>query len=180
MSTSDIHSHKEEKRGPSAIKQSVMENEEEKREPGNSSIDELATKISELNIKRTSDRKETEVKFLINVPMEVTPEMSTSSESHCQKFLDLLNHKAFRKEDELRYKDIAVIFGLNGMEPDVRKEMKKNVEIQCRVDRKALDEERGEQNQQRTTSWDSNSGRRERSCTVCQRTNRKAIGTDGS
>ncbi len=51
MSTSDNHSHKEEKRGPSSIKRSVMENEEEKREPGTSSIDQLATEISELSIK---------------------------------------------------------------------------------------------------------------------------------
>ncbi len=64
--------------------------------------------------------------------MEVTPEMSTSPESHCKKFLDLLNHNAFRKEDELRYKDIAVIFGLNGKEPDVQKEMQNNVESTIR------------------------------------------------
>ncbi len=60
--------------------------------------------------------------------MEVTPEMSTSPESHCKKFLHLLKHNAFRTEDELRYRDIAVIFGLNGKEPDVQKEMQKNVE----------------------------------------------------
>lgn len=54
--------------------------------------------------------------------MEVTPEMSSSSESHFQKFLDfLLNHKDFRKEDEVRYKDIAVILGLNGRKSDVQK-----------------------------------------------------------
>ncbi len=47
-----------------------------------------------------------------------------------------------------------------------------------RVDRKALGEERGERDRQRTTSRDSNSGRREHSCAVCQCTNREAIGAD--
>ncbi len=56
MSTSDNHSHKEEKRGPSSIKQSVMENEEEKREPGTSSIDQLVTEISELSIEVTVEQ----------------------------------------------------------------------------------------------------------------------------
>ncbi len=56
MSTSDNHSHKEEKRGPSSIKRSVMENEEEKRAPGTSSIDQLATEISELSIKVTVEQ----------------------------------------------------------------------------------------------------------------------------
>ncbi len=46
---------------------------------------------------------------------------------------------------------------------------------QCSVDRKAFGEERGERDRQRTTSQDSNSGR---SCAVCWRTDRKAIGTD--
>ncbi len=41
--------------------------------------------------------------------------MSNSSESHCKKFLDLLNRTASRKEDEFRYKDIAVLFGLKGI-----------------------------------------------------------------
>ncbi len=41
---------------------------------------------------------------------------------------------------------------------------------QCRVDRKALGEERGER--------DLNSGRRERSCVVCLCTNRNVIGAD--
>ncbi len=49
---------------------------------------------------------------------------------------------------------------------------------QYRVDRKALGGEREEQDRQRTTRRDSNSGRRERSCAVCQCTNDKAIGTD--
>ncbi len=49
---------------------------------------------------------------------------------------------------------------------------------QCRVDRKALVEERGERDQQRTTSWASNSGHRERSCAVCRRTNHEAIGAN--
>ncbi len=49
---------------------------------------------------------------------------------------------------------------------------------QCRVDRKALGEERGERDRQRTTSQDSNSARRERSCAVCRCTNRKAIDAD--
>ncbi len=44
---------------------------------------------------------------------------------------------------------------------------------QCRVDRNALGEERGEWDRQRTMSRDSNSGRR-----VCRRTNREAIGAD--
>ncbi len=39
---------------------------------------------------------------------------------------------------------------------------------QCRVDRKALGEERGERDRQRTMSWDSNSGSHERSCAVCR------------
>lgn len=61
--------------------------------------------------------------------MEVTSEMSNSSESHCKKFLDLLNRTAFRKEDEFRYKDIAVLFGLNGKNSEaVENEWQKNVE----------------------------------------------------
>ncbi len=39
-------------------------------------------------------------------------------------------------------------------------------------------EERGEQDRQRTSRRESNSGHRERSCVVCQRTNHKAIGAD--
>ncbi len=46
-----------------------------------------------------------------------------------------------------------------------------------RDDRKALGGER-ERDRQRTTSRDSNSGRREHSCAVCRRTNHEAIGTD--
>lgn len=38
--------------------------------------------------------------------------------------------------------------------------------------------ERGGWDQQRTTRWDSNSGHRECSYTVCQRTNHEAIGVD--
>ncbi len=52
MSTTDNHSHKEEKADRSAIKkQSGMENEEEKREPGNSSPDQLGIDLSKLSIK---------------------------------------------------------------------------------------------------------------------------------
>ncbi len=38
--------------------------------------------------------------------------------------------------------------------------------------------ERGEQDRQRTSRRESNSGRRERSCAVCQRSNHEAIGSD--
>ncbi len=38
--------------------------------------------------------------------------------------------------------------------------------------------ERGERDRQRTSRWDSNSGRRERSCAICRRTNHKAMGAD--
>ncbi|ROI64965.1 hypothetical protein DPX16_0831, partial [Anabarilius grahami] len=58
------------------------------------------------------------VKFLINVPMGIKPEMAKDAESDCQKFLDLLKSTAFSEEDNLRYEDIAVVFGLNGKESD--------------------------------------------------------------
>lgn len=52
MSTTDNHSHKEEKADRSAIKkQSGMENEEETRDPGNSSPDQLGIDLSKLSIK---------------------------------------------------------------------------------------------------------------------------------
>ncbi|XP_059366470.1 uncharacterized protein LOC132105406 [Carassius carassius] len=132
MSTSDNHLHKEEKAESSAIKkQSGIENEEEENEPGNYSLDQLETEISKLSIKDSPDRKEIKVKFLINVVVGVTREMSTNAESHCQKFLDLLKSQAFKKEDRFRYEDIAVVFGLNGKESDeeiVKTELRKTVE----------------------------------------------------
>ncbi len=39
-------------------------------------------------------------------------------------------------------------------------------------------EERGERDRQRTSRRESNLGRRERSCTMCQRTNHEAIGAN--
>ncbi len=52
MSMTDNYSHKEEKADHSAIKkQSGMENEVEKRDPGNSSLDQIETGISKLSIK---------------------------------------------------------------------------------------------------------------------------------
>ncbi len=38
--------------------------------------------------------------------------------------------------------------------------------------------ERGEKDQQRTSRQETNSGRCERSCTICRSTNHKAIGAD--
>ncbi len=38
--------------------------------------------------------------------------------------------------------------------------------------------ERGERDQQRPSRRDSNSGRCERSCAICRRTNHEAVGTD--
>ncbi|XP_043092534.1 trichohyalin-like [Puntigrus tetrazona] len=128
----DNHSHKEEKADRSAInKLSGMKNEVEKSNPGNSSLDQLEIEIGKLSIKDSSDRKDIRVKFLINVPVGVTSEMSTKAESHCQKFLDLLKSQAFREEDGFRYEDIAVVFGLNGKYEDeeiVKTELRKTVE----------------------------------------------------
>ncbi|KAI7810302.1 uncharacterized protein LOC130554194 [Triplophysa rosa] len=118
MSTSDHQSHKEEK-DPSAMnKQS--ENEGEKK-AGHSSTDQITDGVTKLSIEEPtapSDRDKIRVKFLINVPVGVTPEMSGRPESHCQTFLDLLRRTAFKPEDERRYEDIAVVFGLNGNESD--------------------------------------------------------------
>lgn len=50
--------------------------------------------------------------------MGIEPGMAKDAESDCKKFLDLLKRTAFREEDELRYEDIAVVFGLNGKESD--------------------------------------------------------------
>ncbi len=97
MSMTDNYSHKEEKADPSAIKKkSGMENEEEKREPANSSLDQLETEISKLSIK-------------------VMVEQFCMVDAYT--FFFLVNYKesqAFREEDRFRYEDIAVVFGLNG------------------------------------------------------------------
>ncbi|XDV25323.1 hypothetical protein PO909_029254 [Leuciscus waleckii] len=136
MSTSDNNSHKEEKTDRSAMKkQSEKENEEEERESGNSGPDQLDDLLGNLSIQEStvpSDRKDIRVQFLINVPMGVTPEMSTNPQSYCQKFLDLLKSTAFREEDEFRLEDIAVVFCLNGKKADgdaVITELKKDIKL---------------------------------------------------
>ncbi|KAA0719439.1 hypothetical protein E1301_Tti015946 [Triplophysa tibetana] len=118
MSKSDNPSHKE-KKTPSPMKKQSKNEREEEAEPSNT--DQLAAGVDKLTIKEStppSDRDQIRVKFLINVPVGVTPEMSERKESHCQTFLDLLRRKAFKKKDEPRLKDIAVVFGFNGKESD--------------------------------------------------------------
>ncbi|XP_056599902.1 uncharacterized protein LOC130418007 isoform X2 [Triplophysa dalaica] len=117
--TSDNHSHKEKKTDPSAMKKQSKNEGGKKTE--HSSSDQLAAGVDKLSIEvptSTSDRDKIKVKILINVPVGVTPEMSERPESHCQTFLDLLRRTAFKPEDEFRYNDIAVVFGINGKESE--------------------------------------------------------------
>ncbi|KAA0719441.1 hypothetical protein E1301_Tti015948 [Triplophysa tibetana] len=114
--TSDNHSKKKEITDLSALKK--QSEKEEENEAGPSSTDQLPPGPRVEESTPPSDRDQIKVKFLINVPVGVTPEMSERKESHCQTFLDLLRRKAFKKKDEPRLKDIAVVFGFNGKESD--------------------------------------------------------------